>query len=169
MIRAIAAIDNKRGMATDTGIPWKLPSDGERFTTLTQDGIILMGYGTYKELTKPLHDKPNYVVTRDADEKLRDGFVPVVDTDKFFVTHDDIIWDIGGPGLLAATIDHIDELYLTQIDSDFNCTKFFPEYENDFTRQSVSDEKTENGISFRFEIWHRKTDSPALQIVPPLV
>jgi dihydrofolate reductase len=38
MIRLIAAIDSQRGIATDSGIPWKLPGDSAYFREKTAQG-----------------------------------------------------------------------------------------------------------------------------------
>ena len=49
MIRLIAAIDSQRGIATDSGIPWKLPGDTAYFREKTAHGLIVMGRATYDE------------------------------------------------------------------------------------------------------------------------
>ncbi len=156
MIRSIAAIDEKRGLATDDGIPWDLPSDKQYFRDQTREGIILMGMGTYREFSKPMHDRANYVATSQT-EPLRDGFVAVGDVPEFFAQHEgETIQNIGGAGLFTSTLDFADELLLTQIQADFHCTKFFPEYTQDFELVQESEPVTENGITFRFQTWRRK-------------
>jgi dihydrofolate reductase len=160
MVRFIAAIDEKRGIATDTGIPWKLPTDSKFFEDQIVDGLILMGSGTYREFQQPLHDRTNYVLTHSTDQ-LRPGFETVHDLEAFFRDHSsEQINDIGGAGLFAQSIKYADELILTQIKHDFHCTKFFPEYEHAFTCVNGSESITENGITFRFETWHRKLAVP---------
>ena len=52
-----AAIDSRRGIATDTGIPWKLPGDSEYFREKTANGLIVMGRATYDEFVAPLHGR----------------------------------------------------------------------------------------------------------------
>ena len=49
MIRQIAAMDAKRGIATANGIPWSLPGDAAYFENQTVEGIIVMGWATYNE------------------------------------------------------------------------------------------------------------------------
>ena len=114
-----------------------------------------MGSGTYRELKKPFHDRVNYVVTR-HDDVLRDKFEKVADADDFLDKAHDDVWVIGGAQLFASTIGRADELYITQIEQDFNCTKFFPEYKNDFTLADQSPPHEENGIKYRFEVWRRQ-------------
>lgn len=163
MIRFIAAIDSKRGMANDKGIPWNLPTDKAYYRDRVKTGVVLMGMGTYNEMRVPLGDKIQLVATHE-DVKLRPGFKVVADAREYLIEaqkRNEDVWVIGGPGLFATTLDLADELYLTLIDQDFNCTKFFPEYQNDFELAGQSDEKhdeqIENGIKFRFTTWRRKS------------
>jgi dihydrofolate reductase len=157
MIKFIAAIDNKLGMANDHGIPWqgKLPTDVEYFRKKTIGSTILMGYGTYAEFKNPKPDRRN-VVASSKPEVLREGFELTKDARQFIKDSREDIWVIGGPGLFAQTLDLADELYLTRIEADFNCTKFFPEFENAFELKSRTKPQTENKITFCFEVWKRK-------------
>lgn len=158
MIKCIVAVDEKRGMANDNGIPWHLPADVTYYREKTSVGDILMGYGTYLEFKTPFHDHPNYVATSNT-EKLRDGFIAVNDARGFlqsFKSSDRDIWVIGGAGLLSQTLDLMDELYITRLKGDFKCTKFLPEYEQSFERVSFSESMTENDIEFQFTVWKHK-------------
>jgi dihydrofolate reductase len=155
MIRCIAALDSKLGMATDQGIPWHLPTDIKHFRDTTRPGgDILMGYGTYVEFKAPLHERTNYVASSKPDN-LRPGFEVVSDAVEFLQQTKNDVWVIGGPGLFAQTIQLAQELHLTRIDHDFNCTKFFPEFETDFERVSATAPQTENDLTFHFEVWRR--------------
>jgi dihydrofolate reductase len=168
MIRFIAAIDNKRGIANDHGLPWqgRLPSDVEYYHDKIKNGTLLMGYGLYKELSKPYPGGVNYVAVGESDETLREGFAPVHDAREFFTQTNGDIWNLGGALLFESTLDLADELYITQLEGDFQCTKFFPSFEKDFLRISQGEPITENGITFRFEVWKRadpRTSQPAQQ------
>jgi dihydrofolate reductase len=157
MIRFIAALDNKRGIADDNGIPWqgKIPSDVAYFREKTIGGSIMMGSGWYAEQKLPLPNRKNLVATKDP-RPLRDGFEKVLDARSFLQTTTDDVWVGGGAGLFASTLDLADELYLTLIDTDFNCTKFFPGYQNHFVRIDSNQPLTENGITYTFTVWHRR-------------
>ena len=137
VLRLIAAVDTTLGVADDHGIPWqgKIPTDARHFEEQTTSGVIVMGYGTYEEFAKPLHERDNFVVTRPDTGDLRPGFVSVTDLETFLqVRSDELVWAIGGAALFGATIAKADELYLTQLDRDFHCTKFFPSFSDDFER-----------------------------------
>lgn len=157
MIRLIAAIDEKRGIANDSGIPWlgRIPTDSKYYREKIADGSpILMGMGVYKELSHPYAGGQNYVASREQAE-LREGFLLVSDARAFLSEHPDT-WNVGGAMLFASTIDMADELYLTRLDGDFGCTKFFPEFEDNFELASSSEPITEDGITFHFEVWKRR-------------
>ena len=158
MIRLIAAIDENHGLADANGIPWqgKIPTDSHYFSDQTVHGVILMGFRTYEEFDHSLHDRLNFVVTRAGTPPLRPGFRAVLDLGKFFDEHaHEMVWVIGGASLFAQTMSLADELYITQLNADFHCTKFLPEYDDDFLLEPGLEPHLENGISYRFEIWRR--------------
>jgi dihydrofolate reductase len=157
MIRLIAAMDTNRGIATDGGIPWKLPGDTSYFEKETTAGLIVMGWATYSEFSAPLHDRDNFVLTADQ-SPLRPGFQPIATLPDLISGHpDEDVWVIGGAFVYAETIAGADELFLTQVLGDFHCTKFFPDYHAGFTRFQQSKEHEESGLHYRFEKWRRST------------
>lgn len=157
MIRCIAVIDEKHGMADEQGIPWqgKLPSETAYYRSKLVGNVILMGYGTYLEHTAPPRGaKQTFVLSR-KDTKLRPGFSLTADLEGFLDEHPDV-WVIGGAGVFAEVINQADELYISRVQGDFKCTKFFPKFEHDFILVEKSSPHKENGITFHFEIWRRK-------------
>lgn len=164
MIRQIAAIDSRQGIATDAGIPWKLPGDTAYFHEKTATGVIVMGWATYREFAVPLHHRENYVLSRDL-TPLRPGFQPVVNLTAVANDHPgQDIWVIGGAHVYAQTIGETEELLLTQVDGDFHCTKFFPAYEGVFRLAVQNDDQRENGTTYRFERWIRARQSDPEQV-----
>ncbi len=155
MIRLIAATDSQRGIAVETGIPWKLPGDSAYFHQQTSQGLIVMGWGTYTEFASPLHDRVNYVLTSRT-ETLREGFQPASSVAELHAGHpDDDVWVIGGAFVYTDTIGQADELLLTQVLGNFHCTKFFPPYEDHFTRVDAGAEQRDGAVAYRFERWRR--------------
>lgn len=160
MIRLIAAIDSRRGIATDSGIPWKLPGDTAYFREKTATGVILMGSATYQEFAAPLHGRENFVLSTHSG-LLRTGFRAVGDLDQLVAEHpDEDIWVIGGATVYAETIDRAEELLLTQVVGDFHCTKFFPPYQPAFRLSAHGDNHQEDGTTYRFETWRRIQSKP---------
>ncbi len=154
-IRALAAIDSMQGLANKEGIPWDLPSDKRYVRRMTADGSLLMGFGTYKELPKPLPGRYNYVYSN-REISLRKGFYTVTDLKSFPDNAPEKLWVFGGAKTFAQTINYIDEIYITQLNHDFACTKFFPAFKDDFELVSETKPQSENGIKYKFQIWRRK-------------
>jgi len=158
VIRLIAAIDSKRGLANEHGIPWqgKIPVDVRYFRDQTRGSNILMGRTTYTEFVKPLPDRKSFVLTHNL-ATLNSGFEVVHNLDEFIELYknegNNDLWVIGGANLFAQTIVQADELYLTQLNKDFHCTKFFPAFEQYFELFHKSAAQQENSITYHFEIW----------------
>jgi dihydrofolate reductase len=164
MIRLIAAMDTRRGIANDKGIPWKLPGDAAYFESQTMTGLIVMGWATYNEFSTPLHGRDNYVLVGDH-HRPRSGFQPIATLDGLTQSHpDEDVWVIGGAFVFAETIRQADELFITQVLEDFHCTKFFPVYRTGFTRFEKSKDMEENGVHYRFEKWRRNTEPARILI-----
>ncbi len=160
MIRLIAAIDSRRGIATDSGIPWKLPGDIAYFHEKTATGVIVMGWATYTEFAALLHSRENFILTSHS-EPLRTGFRPIGSLDELVTDHpDQDIWVIGGATVYGETIGEAAELLLTQVVGDFDCTKFFPPYQADFQLAAQGEDRQEGGITYRFETWQRLLVKP---------
>jgi dihydrofolate reductase len=164
MVRLIVAIDRQRGLANDSGIPWQgqIPGDAAYFREQTSSGVVLMGFRTYQEFDRPLHRSTNFVLARIGSEPLRPGFIPVIDLDKFMAGRTgETVWVIGGGAIYAQTMPIADELFVTQLDQNFDCTKFFPEFKSQFFLASSSESRSESAISYRFEVWRRQHEPSA--------
>jgi dihydrofolate reductase len=160
MIRHIVALDQKHGMAKDGAMPpWHLRQDEAYFTeqTLRDGANVLMGKKTYIEALKyhPLKDRIDYIVTRDPTpipgaEVINDLATFMADWPK-----DKVLWVIGGSEIFAQTLDIANELYITEIEGDFGCDRFYPDYLGQFTLVSRSTPVTEHDIRYTFCIYYR--------------
>jgi len=160
MIRLIAAIDRRRGIGKNGLIPWKIPEDEQYFTdqTKTHGGNVLTGSATYhKTYRGPLAGRQNYILTHN--KKPIKGVTLVHDLAKFLDNFQDKdLWVAGGADVFEAVIKlgKADELYLTHIDGDFDCDRFFPEYEQAFRLVSKSELHQQNGLNFYYAIYAKK-------------
>ena len=155
MIRHMVALDRRRGIARQGRQPWKLPTDEHYFAAQTKlhGGVMLMGRKTYVVIGRPLPERQNFVLTRDMSFEAP-GITVVHDIDAFLAAHDDV-WVIGGGEIFAATMGRVDELYITEIDADYDCDTFYPAYD-DFEAVQTGDWQTENETRFRFMIYRQK-------------
>lgn len=151
MIYAVVAFDNKQGIATDRGIPWHLPDDLRHYRELTLGHDILMGHDTYREFEQPMQQRRNFVWCRPG-TLLRDGFLPVYNLDEYLL-HAADVWVIGGAGLFKSALSFIDEIHLTRINADYQCTKFFPLFTGVFEQVAISEPQNYRGTTFWYETW----------------
>lgn len=157
MIRFIAALDKRLGLASEHGIPWQglLPTEVAYYRHKIANSTVLMGYGTYLEYRKAPPNRHVMVATTKT-AALRPGFKKVNDARAFLKTVKHDLWVEGGSKLFASTLDLADELYLTRIDHDFHCTKFFPPFQKQFKLKSKGQINQENGLTFWFEVWQKR-------------
>lgn len=155
MIRLIAAIDNKRGLARNGGLPWKIPEDEKYFTeqTKTYGGNVLTGATTFWDTYhgKPLIKRQNYILTHKNDPIP--GATVVHDLPKLLEEFKDKdLWVAGGAEVFKEVMaaGKADELYLTHIEADFDCDQFFPEYESSFRLAERSEAREQNGLKFTY-------------------
>jgi len=162
MIRLIAAIDRRNGIAKQGGMPWNIPEDEQYFTdqTKSRGGRVLTGGATFRlaYLNQPLADRDNYILTRDPTPLT--GATVVNDLPAFLAAqHDQELWVSGGAQVFEQllALGYGDELYMTKIEADFGCDQFFPPYETDFQLIEQSDLREQNGFIFRYATYRRAT------------
>ncbi len=160
MIRLIAAIDRKRGIAKHGYMPWNIPEDEAYFSeqTKTHGGKVLTGGKTFRDTYKsrPLVDRTNYLLTRNK-QPIK-GVQLVHDLTAWLASMDNQdIWIAGGADVFQQIIDagKADELYITHIDADFGCDQFFPDYQSKFRLVKQSDTHSQNGFNFTYDIYAR--------------
>lgn len=156
MIRLIAAIDSKRGIAKGGLQPWHIPNDEKYFLDQTSKwgGEILMGRKTYEVIGHPLADRKNYVVSQHA--AAVNGAEVVTDLEAFLKTFGRDLWIIGGASTFEQTLPFADELYLTEIQADFGCDQFFPEYADKFMPFGEDPLQEQNGFIYKFAVYTKR-------------
>ena len=153
LIRLIAALDSKNGIAAGGHMPWHIPADLARFNDLTTShgANILIGNNTYRSIGHALANRHNYVLTHNNDQIMKDA-VAVNDLNKLINNFHGDLWVIGGEQVYAQTINFADELYLTIIDHDYHCDQFFPDYRTSFLLVSSEGPYSHNGIHFSYQL-----------------
>ncbi|MFA6257215.1 MAG: dihydrofolate reductase [Candidatus Paceibacterota bacterium] len=130
MISIIAAIGKNNELGNKNALLWDMPADMKHFRQTTALHGVVMGRKTFESIGKPLPNRRNIVITRDANYK-KEG-VEVVHSlaealDKF-PDHNEEIFIIGGAELYKQTMEIADKLYITHIGKSFpDADAFFPE------------------------------------------
>jgi dihydrofolate reductase len=152
IISAIA--EGNRAIGKDNALLWHIPEDMKRFRELTTGHAVIMGQKTYESIGRPLPNRTNIVLSKDAslvipgctvchslEEALSEA--EKASPEESFV--------IGGGMVYLAALPLADRLYLTVVKGVFEGDTFFPEYPA-FT-EVVSEERGGNGeYDFSFMI-----------------
>ena len=107
-------------------LPWHLPEDLAHFKRTTMGHAVIMGRKTWESIGRPLPGRRNIVVTRNArwqapgaetatslQQALQMCTVPSHGADRD-------VFIIGGAQLYAQALQqHVDSIFLTEIDADF--------------------------------------------------
>lgn len=135
-IALIVAMGKNREIGKDNDLIWHLPKDMQFFKDSTKGEVVLMGrknWDSIPEKYRPLPGRENAVLTRTEGLEL-DG-ATVFNTLEEAITHYKSLNDqrtffvIGGAEIYKLALDKgvIDEMFITNIDEEFDAHAFFPE------------------------------------------
>lgn len=163
-LNIIVAFDKKRGIGFDNKLPWpKLKKDMKFFKNKTKGNIIIMGRKTWESIgCVPLKDRTNIIITSNINKinikNYKDCHVynSIDICLKNLKLSKRLIFIIGGHTLYNQTIDIVNNIYVTYIDSKFKSNIFFPNISDKFYIDSYDDEIEENKIKYRFLLYKRK-------------
>lgn len=133
MLALIAAVARNGVIGHDNRLLWKLPEDMAHFRASTLGHPVIMGRRTWDSVPakfRPLPGRRNIVVTRNAAWRA-DGAeaVPSPQAALALVQDAPRAFVIGGADLYAATLPLADELWLTELDADFDGATRFPAWD----------------------------------------
>lgn len=124
-----------RVIGRDNTLPWRCSADLRRFKRLTSGSAIVMGRRTWESIGRPLPDRLNIVLSRDAELSLEGAHV-VRDLDA--AVHlaaekgYEQVYVIGGEQIYRLALPHADAIELTLIDTTVpDGDAFFPEIPQD--------------------------------------
>lgn len=130
MIKAILAHDSYWGIGKNGELPWPKNSDDLKwFKECTTDSVVVMGRKTWDSLPKkPLPNRFNIVITTQLMEQ-EVNMTPMLL--EFFKSNyayfsNQNIWIIGGAQLLEQLLPYCDELWLNNVEGDYQCDIFLP-------------------------------------------
>lgn len=124
----IAAMDRNRLIGVDGQLPWRLPEDLKHFKALTLGKTVLMGRKTWESLGRPLPQRDNWVLTRDAQFAAAGCRVFRNLDDALAAEAPGGLMVIGGAELYRQTLPQAQRLYLTLVQASLQGDAWFPEY-----------------------------------------
>ena len=153
----IVATDAQRGIGINNTLPWKLPEDLAHFKRLTTGHPIIMGRKTFESIGRPLPNRRNIVITRNA-EWTHEGVdvvgsieaaIALLDGAEGFV--------IGGAEIYQQSLHLADTLIITQIAHTFDCDAFFPALDASWQETAREPHVSEaSGLHYAFVTLRRK-------------
>lgn len=163
IVSCIVAMNQEGVIGVKGQIPWYLPADLKFFRKTTTPHHVIMGRQTYESIGKPLSNRINIVITRNA-YYLSTGCLiahSVQEALNIAADHGESeAFIIGGAQLYRATADLWDKLYLTTVEVDVpGADTYFPSISMDDWNLISSDAflpDEKNKMPYRFDIYTRK-------------
>lgn len=163
----IAAVDQLRGFAKGGKIPWSYSEDFQWFKKTTDGQICVMGRNTYQDINERLGEKAKdsvlpgrtcFVVSNTLESLPNATVIKHLYEIEHHLPNDDErpVFVIGGERLFREAIAVATKVYLTVINKDYDCDKYFPvEYMQEHYKLSQTFKaKTTNEL--RFLVWTRE-------------
>jgi dihydrofolate reductase len=161
-VSIIAAVAANGVIGNDGDMPWKLSTDLKRFKAQTTGKPVIMGRKTYASIGRPLPNRVNLVLTRDAAfDAPGVVVVPTLEAaiDAASDTGAEEAMVIGGGEIYRAFLDRAERLYITHVDASPAGDTHFPAIDP-AVFEVVSAEDVPAGISdtaaTRFTIYQRR-------------
>lgn len=140
---------------------WHMPADLKFFKQTTSGHTVIMGRKTFDSVGKPLPNRRNIVITRDASLKI-EGAEVVNSLDEALAitqTEEKPVFIVGGAEIYRQALPKTDRLYLTTIHHNFDADTFFPDFDrSEWTVISSEPHKADekNKYDYTFEVLERK-------------
>lgn len=159
-ISIIAAIAKHNAIGVQNTMPWRLPEDLAHFKRTTRGHSVLMGRNTFLSLGRPLPERNNIVITRDADFKPDHCIVAHSLEEAITQCHNEAeAFIIGGAQIYQQALPLAHRLYLTEIDLDVpDADAFFPDIDWSAWQEisRTASHSTENQCDYAFVTYQRK-------------
>lgn len=155
----IVATDRQGGIGIDNTLPWKLPEDLAHFKRMTTGHPIIMGRKTFDSIGRPLPNRRNIVITRNA-EWQHDGVEAATSVEAALALLDGAEgFVIGGAEIYRQSLPLTSRLIITEIGQTYECDAFFPaiareEWEETAREAHVS---AASGLPYAFVTLQRKS------------
>lgn len=144
-----------------------ISDDLKRFKMLTMGHPVILGRKTYESIGKPLPGRANIVITRNRDFKADGCLVAgsLEEAVKMGGELDTDVFVIGGGEIYREALPLTDKIYLTVVESDARGDVFFPDWRNEFKKETYRaervDEKT--GLKYSWIDLERKKTLPTIE------
>ncbi|WP_175625485.1 MULTISPECIES: dihydrofolate reductase [Oxalobacteraceae] len=153
----VVATDSNNGIGINNTLPWHLPEDLAHFKRTTSGHPIIMGRKTFDSIGRPLPNRRNIVITRNAEwQHAGVEAVTSLDAAKALVG-DNQAFIIGGAQIYTDTVGQVDRLIVTKIDKSFDCDAFFPAIDPKLWKETAREQhhSEANGYDYAYVTYER--------------
>lgn len=159
MVAIVVAHSANRVIGRDGDLPWRLPTDLERFRELTSGGAVVMGRKTYESLPdayRPLPNRRNIVLSTDPDYRAP-GAEVASSLKAALEACDGDCFVIGGGTTYEQALAHSHLVYATEVEGTVEGDTVFPPLpEGEWRCVQRSGPLRENGYTFSFKRYERE-------------
>ena len=152
-ISIIVAVAENWVIGGNNQLLWHISEDLKRFKALTSGHSIIMGRKTFESIGRPLPNRKNIVVSRNANLVI-DGCVIVNSLNEALkITKDENeVFVVGGGELYFQALPLANKLYLTKVHKDFEGDTIFPTINFDEWKlmHKQYGDPTVNGLQYSF-------------------
>ena len=176
----LGAMDEKRGIGKNGGVPWNLPKQyntyfekrSKEVTNDNKQNALIMGrltYFSFPQNIRPLKNRLNIVLSNSLTSsdlpsnvmlfKNLDSAMKTLSSEPLCDSIEDV-FICGGQDMYKEAVASplCKRIYLTQISATFDCDVFFPEFDKEIYKEiHLPDvcvgEEEENGIRYRLHIY----------------
>lgn len=160
IISLIVAADEQNGIGKHNQLLCHLPADLKYFRLTTTGHHIVMGRKTYESVGRPLPNRTNIVVSRNADLAI-EGCVVKTSLDEAIAfarsNNETELFITGGGIIFEQALPVTNRIYLTRIHHTFDADTFFPALDHQW--KSVKNEYHEadekNAYPFSFQVFEK--------------
>lgn len=118
LIFGIVAVDRQGAIGKGGKLPWHYSADMKFFKETTTGNACVMGYRTWQTLKKPLPNRLNIVLSRQAEIAPQESVVVFRDVESVLEMAKGLSGDlfvIGGAQVYRAFLPHIDKWVVTKV------------------------------------------------------
>lgn len=155
MIIGIVAVDTNGAIGKDGKLPWHYSADMTFFKETTTGNAVVMGANTWRSLKKPLPNRINIVLTRQAELEAQESVVVAKDVESVLALAKDLTGDlfvIGGAQVYKSFLPYLDQWIVTDVPLTVEgADTFVPEnYLDDFqaTKSKLIDADADLWVNF---------------------
>jgi dihydrofolate reductase len=162
-VTLIAGVASNGVIGCDNQLPWRLPEDLKFFKEATQGHTVVMGRKTFESIRRPLPNRRNLVVSRDAHLAFAGvQMCASLEAALALCAADEEVFVIGGAGLYAEAMAHASRLLITHIERSYEGDTLFPEIPADFevVRSTKGQSTSEPGLEFAWVEYRRPAPAP---------